>query len=114
LAVAGRGERVEFGETALERIFALSDGIPGIVNQICDRALVLGCQSSASHIDADLVERAAQQIGLSPADAASSWRDRALIALLLIVLMLAGAAGAGWVFREPLGRVMSQFSTRQR
>jgi len=29
------------------------------------------------------------------------------------VLMLAGAAGAGWVFREPLGRVMSQFSTRQ-
>ena len=114
LAVAGRGERVEFGETALERIFALSDGIPGIVNQICDRALVLGGQSSASHIDAELVERAAQQIGLSPADATSSWRDRALIALLLIVMMLAGAAGAGWVFREPLGRAMSQFSARQR
>ena len=114
LAVAGRGERVEFGQSALDLIFELTDGVPWLVNQICDRALVLGYQSSASHIDADLVEQAAEQIGLSPADAKSSWTDRVLIAALLIGLMLAGAAGAGWVFREPLGRVLSQFSAGQR
>ena len=114
LAIAGRGERVEFGESALERIFELSDGVPGLVNQLCDRALVLGYQSSASHSDADLVEQAAQHIGLSPADAKRSWSDRVLMAVVLIVLMLAGAVGAGWVFREPLGRVVSQFSTGRR
>jgi len=104
LAVAGRGERVEFTDAALRKIFALSRGVPGIVNQLCDRALTLGYQASASRIDGDLVEQAAQQAGLSPADGDESWRDRLMIAVLMISLMLAGAAGAGWVFREPLSR----------
>lgn len=109
LAVAGRGERVDFSETALSRIFALSHGVPGVVNQLCDRALTLGYQSSASRIDSDFVEEAAQQVGLTAAEAAESWHDRALIAVLMIALMLAGATGAGWVFREPLRRVWTQW-----
>jgi general secretion pathway protein A len=104
IAVAGRGGRVEFGESALRKVFALSRGIPGLVNQICDRALMLGYQSSASHIDADFVEQVAQDTGLVQAESGNSVRDRALIAVLMLSLMLAGAAGAGWVFREPLGR----------
>ena len=109
LAVAGRGERVEFSDGALRRVFALSRGVPGVVNQICDRALTLGYQSSASRIGADFVEEAAQQAGLSPAEAGESWRDRVLIAVLMIALMLAGAAGAGWVFREPLSRAWTEW-----
>jgi len=109
LAVAGRGERVEFGEEALPRIFALTRGVPGVVNQICDRSLTLGYRSSASRIDADVVEQAAQQLGLLTADAADSWRDRIIIVVLLTALMLAGAAGAGWIFREPLRRTWTQW-----
>ncbi len=109
IAVAGRGGRVEFGESALRRVFALSRGVPGLVNQICDRALTLGYQSSASHIDADFVEQAAQDAGLMQAERSDSARERALIAVLMLSLMLAGAAGAGWVFREPLGRAWTEW-----
>jgi general secretion pathway protein A len=111
LAVAGRGERIDFSEPALHRVFTLSGGVPGIVNQICDRALTLGYQTSASRIDGGFVDEAAQQLGLLPAEGAETWRDRALIAVLMLALVLAGAAGAGWVFREPLSRVISQFSS---
>jgi type II secretory pathway predicted ATPase ExeA len=110
LAVAGRGERIDFSEPALQKIFALSEGVPGIVNQICDRALTLGYQASASRIDGDFVEEAARHLGLSPAEGAQTWRDRALIAVVMLALVLAGAAGAGWVFREPLRRAVSQFT----
>jgi type II secretory pathway predicted ATPase ExeA len=109
IAVAGRGGRVEFGESALRKMFAVSRGVPGLVNQICDRALTRGYQSSASHIDADIVEQAAQDAGLSPAEGGDSVRDRALIAVLMVSLMLVGAAAAGWVFREPLSRAWAQW-----
>src|SRR5262249_39997799 len=108
LAVAGRGERVGFSEVALKKIFALSSGVPGVVNQICDRALTLGYQSSASNIDGDFVEEAAQHLGLMAAEGSQTLRDRVLIAALMIALVLAGAAGAGWVFREPLSRALAQ------
>jgi hypothetical protein len=36
----------------------------------------------------------------------SPWRGRLLIALM-IALGLAGAAGAGWIFRESLSRVLT-------
>jgi type II secretory pathway predicted ATPase ExeA len=111
LAVAGRGERIDFSEPALHRVFTLSGGAPGIVNQICDRALTLGYQTSASRIDGDFVDEAARQLGLPTAEGAATWRDRALIAVLMLALVLAGAAAAGWVFREPLSRVISQFSS---
>ena len=109
LAVAGRGERVDFGDAAIRKIFTISAGVPRVVNQICDRAMTLGYQVSASRIDADLVDQASQQLELAPAAAASTWSDRALIAGLMIVLMLAGAAGAGFVFREPLRRAWTQW-----
>jgi type II secretory pathway predicted ATPase ExeA len=109
IAVAGRGGRVEFAQTGLRKVFALSRGVPGLVNQICDRSLMLGYQSSASHIDADFVEHAAQHAGLSSAEGGDSLRDRILIALLMIALMLAGAAGAGWVFHERLNRAWTEW-----
>jgi general secretion pathway protein A len=114
LAVAGSGERVSFSDRAIHRIFALSRGVPGVVNRICDRSLVLGHQASESLIDGDLVEEAAQHLGLVSADEGGSLRDRVMVAVLMIVLMLAGAAGAGWVFREPLGRALAQFSIGRR
>jgi general secretion pathway protein A len=109
LAVAGRGERVDFSEPALDKIFALSDGVPGAVNQICDKALTLGYQLSASRIDGDFVEDAAQQLGWSAAEGVSSWGDRLLIAALMLALVLVGAAAAGWIFHEQLSRAWASW-----
>jgi len=112
LAVAGRGERVDFSEPAIRRIFSLSHGVPGVINQMCDRALTLGYQASASRIDGDFVEEVSQQLGLSPAETAGRWRERALIAVLMIGLMLVGAAAAGWVFRDQLSRAWTDWRGR--
>jgi hypothetical protein len=46
------------------------------------------------------------------APAPTSWRDRAVFALVIIVLMLAGASGAAWTFREPLRRAVTQWQSR--
>jgi general secretion pathway protein A len=111
LAVAGRGERVGFSEVALRRIFSVSGGVPGVINRLCDRALTLGSRISASQIDGDFVEDAAQQLGLSSSssDRGATWRDRMAIVLVMLALMLAGAGAASWVFRAPLSRALAQW-----
>jgi general secretion pathway protein A len=112
LAVAGRGERVGFSEIALRRIFSLSRGVPGVVNQLCDRSLSLGYKVSASNIDADFVDEAAQQLGLAAAEASETWADRAKLVALMIGLMLVGAAGAGWVFHDSFARAFAHYLSR--
>jgi hypothetical protein len=39
----------------------------------------------------------------------SFWRGRLLMVLLMIALVMAGAAGAGWIFREPLARALTRW-----
>ncbi len=107
LAVAGSTGRIQFDEDALDSVYALSQGVPRAVNLICDRALTIGYRTSAALIDNEIVQRAARELALVPAG--SSWRDRLVVAALMAALMLAGAAGAGWVFRAPLARVLAQW-----
>jgi hypothetical protein len=58
----------------------------------------------------ELIDRAARDLPL-PAEAAAptSWRSRLMMALLMLTLMLAGAAGAGLMFRRPLRRVLARW-----
>jgi hypothetical protein len=49
---------------------------------------------------------------LAPSETSVSWRDRAVFALVIVLLMLAGAGGAAWTFREPLSRVVAQWQGR--
>jgi general secretion pathway protein A len=106
LAVAGTTD-VLFDADALARLHALSSGTPRVVNVIADRALVMGQRASARTIDEGLVDRAARDLGLLP-EAASTAGNMLLVALLA-ALMLAGAAGAGWMLREPLLRVLARY-----
>jgi hypothetical protein len=39
-----------------------------------------------------------------------SWRGRFATIVVLLVLMCAGAAGAGWMFREPLTRTLTRWN----
>ena len=108
MAVAGRASEVRFEEGALRHVFSMSGGVPGAVNAICDRALTLAVQSSSSRVDATLVAEAAAEVGYR-AEVGSRWRDRAVVAAFLVVMVIAGAVGAGWVFREPLNRALAQW-----
>jgi general secretion pathway protein A len=108
LAVAGVTDEL-FEAGALTRVHALSAGVPRTVNLICERALALGQRASARTIDVALIDRAARELGLlTDSPSSSSW-TRALMAVLLLVLVLAGAAGAGWIFRDPLARALTRW-----
>jgi type II secretory pathway predicted ATPase ExeA len=101
LEVAGGGSRVEFSPAACARIHALSGGVPRQVNLLCGRALIQGADGAASVIDAGLVDRAAQDLALQiPAEPRPPRVRAAVLVAAFLALMLAGGAGAVWVFRD--------------
>ena len=53
LTVAGNDGRVQFTEVAVELVFAASQGIPRVINLICDRALWRAASSRTTKVDAD-------------------------------------------------------------
>jgi general secretion pathway protein A len=108
LAVAGAQPRVDFDEAALRRIYDLSRGVPGVVNLLCDRALMGGFQQSASTIDVTLVDAAAVALDVSPPAMAErqTMVRAAIMAAALFALALLGAAGAAWVFGDALARTI--------
>jgi type II secretory pathway predicted ATPase ExeA len=55
-----------FGETALARIFELTQGIPRRVNQLADLAMLAGAGQNAQHIDAELVDAAYDELSVGP------------------------------------------------
>jgi general secretion pathway protein A len=109
LATTGKGERVQIDDDALREMFVCSEGVPGVLNQLCDRAAAMGAQLRAGHVDGAIVVHAAHALGIGQRKRSAAWRDRALITAALIVLLTAGAVGAGWIFREPLIRAVSQW-----
>jgi general secretion pathway protein A len=70
LDIASSRERcVEFVESSIQVIAEASGGVPRVINRICDRALHHGWEKGVNHIDADLVRRAVDDLGLSLPDA---------------------------------------------
>jgi cell division septation protein DedD len=71
LAMAGgTRERVAFANAAIEMIHAASNGLPRLVNVICDRALALGYLERTSVIGPSVVADAIDHLHMRPLDAA--------------------------------------------
>jgi len=110
LGVAGNSPRVDFDDGAMARVHELSDGIPRVVNLLCDRALSRGFETSASVIDAALVDAAAEDLDLGPTVSEARGLVRWLLAAFaLVALMSVGAGGALWVFRDTVARTLVQW-----
>jgi general secretion pathway protein A len=110
LTVSG-GSSVEFGDAALARIHELTVGVPRAVNLLCDRAMARGYEASASVIDIALVDAAATDLDMSaPVVEVSQALRLALAGVAFMLLMLVGAAGAVWVFRDDVHRAVVQWS----
>jgi len=62
----GARDRVEFSNPALDLVFAGSDGIPRLVNRICDRALFYGYLDRTAQIGQSQVGRALHELELAP------------------------------------------------
>jgi general secretion pathway protein A len=67
LDVAGRGEsKVTFTEPALEAVYEGSQGVPRLINRICDRALQRAYASQSMQVDAPCVRTAITDLDLAP------------------------------------------------
>lgn len=66
LAVAGPSSSVAFLPVALHAIYGYTGGIPHVINQLCERALLLGYSAQTTRIDQDLVVAAAEALDLKP------------------------------------------------
>jgi type II secretory pathway predicted ATPase ExeA len=58
IAASGGEPNELFAEEAAGAIFEATDGVPRLVNQLCDRALVMAEAQNLSHIDRDLIQAA--------------------------------------------------------
>jgi len=113
LAVAGTNARVEFEDPALVRLAWLSGGVPRILNLLCDRALTLGYEASASAIDRALIDRAAEDLDISPPESQMLRLARAAMTIaVLVVLMLAGAAAAALVFHDRFEQTLRRWEAQ--
>jgi general secretion pathway protein A len=62
--VAGLRSESPFTTPALEEIHRFSNGVPRLINSICDHALSLGFRRQLKKIGADVVVEAAEEMGL--------------------------------------------------
>lgn len=53
-----------FDETALEAIANASNGVPRIINKICDSSLIIGNTKNVNIIDSDIIMLAVNEIEL--------------------------------------------------
>jgi type II secretory pathway predicted ATPase ExeA len=108
LHVAGTRPRVELDESALDRLFELSRGVPRVVNLLCDRALARGHETSAGVIGREIIDEAADDLDLgAPPSTARVLVARVGFAIFLLLFVLLGAAGAAWLFRDALARMLT-------
>jgi general secretion pathway protein A len=95
LTVAGESVSVLFEKKAIKRLHALSGGVPRVLNQLCDRALMAGAERGVHEITPELVDRAADALSFRrrPAPPAPrGWRRPALIAAATALLAALGLA----------------------
>ena len=70
--VAGGHARHPFTPTAIRRIAQYSDGIPRVVNMVCDHCLLIGYANQTRQIDGDAVKQAIQY--LEDGASANGWK----------------------------------------
>jgi general secretion pathway protein A len=111
LWVARGSTAVTFTPKAFDLVHALSGGVPRMINLICDRSLMIGCERQTSRIAEEHVVAAATQIGLDVPKhkirgeraGAGATRSRGMVlGTILLVILGVLAIAAGWFLGNPL------------
>lgn len=97
LAVAGV-DRPLFTRGAVRRIHVFSEGVPRLINILCDRALLGACVRRDLQVRARTVARAARELrGDQPRPLQRQARPAFVVALLAAVAIGAGVLTQGWI-----------------
>jgi general secretion pathway protein A len=62
LLVAGAQGNVTFSNSALDKIYQFSKGIPRLINLLCDRALLAGFVEETHHIEEEIIRKAQKSL----------------------------------------------------
>ena len=93
LRIAGIKEQI-FSIAALRQLYELSQGIPRLINVLCDRALLGAYVQGLDMVDEVTLRRAGQEVfGPQKRTQKSQTRQRLRLAVLCMVLIVAGGAG---------------------
>lgn len=91
LGVVGGAGKVSFTPAALRAIHRFSEGIPRLINLVCDRALLAGFVTSRREIDRKVVRRAVRELehipGIPERHWFRSWRVRVGFAALILAAL---------------------------
>jgi len=99
LQVAGC-QKTLFTQRAVKQIYRRSQGVPRLINILCDRALLGAYAGGAAHIDAKLVRQADREIKGTAPKSVKVPRWAWTIPMLVLLVF-----GAGWAYtRWPLAR----------
>lgn len=110
LWVARGSTAVTFTPPAIDRVHALSGGVPRMINLICDRALMFGCEEQTDKIGDQFVVNASSALGLTM-PAGVQRRDRVrraaartvrIAAASLIIVLVPLAGYVVYAFGNPL------------
>lgn len=62
LSVAGSNGQINFLDEAMDEIYKFSEGVPRLINMVCDRALLFGFVLENKNINLDIVKRGIAEI----------------------------------------------------
>ncbi len=106
LRAAGAVRPDLFNDKAIARIASYSDGVPRLINIICDNALLLGFAEEEEVIGVSMIEEAIRDLEGGPLatspqrmarkagrSASKRWRKVAVTALIIMAVMVAAGAG---------------------
>lgn len=89
LRVAGSQGAITFAKPALKLLYRYTQGVPRLINLICDRALLAGFEAGSTVITDTMVKTGHASLGLaSPVRPRASWVNLAIILCLLGVIVL--------------------------
>ena len=83
-----RGTTYPFPTTALEGIFRYTQGVPRLINLLCDACLGIGCKTQRPVVQMDIVEEAATELGMKETTPVPAVQEKA-------VIPINGASGRG-------------------
>ena len=117
LWVARGSTSVTFTPKAFDLVHSISGGVPRMINLICDRSLMVGCEKQTSRISEEHVVAAAAQLGQEipkgkikgerATTTASSATSRRTMVLALAVVVVVAIAGAIWFLGNPIDLLSS-------
>jgi general secretion pathway protein A len=93
LSVSHGSSSVSFDAGALDLLHSSSDGVPRVINLLCDRALMFGARFGLRIITPDIVAEAARALGYRPPGSrAPAWlRSPRWVAAAVTALLMLGA-----------------------